>query len=402
MLSLLAMVACTTQVQAQSLNQLFYVSPTGSGEGGRSWKAAFTDLSKIRWDKVQPGDTIFIDGGKESITYKSPLQVGKSGTKAARISIRQSAESGRDGNIIIRGPNVGITIQNQSYVSVQGTRSSGIIVESCSDTGVSVYGNVSKGPSVSNLLENIEVRNCGRDDRPGAGISFSGQQLTLNRVIAHDNYRSNVKALFPQSDDASGLLLKSCWIYNNKVTSDGVSLERGINLAGPKVNLFDCILGPGLANGAKLDGLSALFANGVLFINGRGSNLKAVGSNWIDLRNTTSFMTRLNSEGKSHSFIDAPGPSGRVAINSSVVYGGAVLLKPGRVGSGNTQFRTTGNTAAISDRMVDPRFWTNVGAYPNTVSNRTLIDTDYALSLGSPAAGTGARITSVKQLLISR
>ncbi len=394
-----SMLMSTAQVQAQSIHNIWYVSkaPGSMPSDGRSWRSAWGELDQIVWDSVQPGDTILIDGGNVSTTYTTPLRVRKSGTASARITIKQSTSAGRNGTIIIQGQDIGIAIQNQSFVSVIGARWRGIIVENCGEAGVSVYGSGHDQMAVANLLQNIEVRKCGMFNSHGfgTGIAFGGQQLTLNQVIAHDNYQRNLKTFQPDFNDADVINLKRCWIYNNLVQSDGISLE------GPTMHMTDCILGPGLIHTARVAGQSRLTANGALFINSSGSNFKTEynHSNLIDLRNTTSFLTRLNAEAQAHLFIDVPGQYERTKINSSVVYGGAVLLKPGRVGSGNTQFRTTGNTAAISDQMVDPRFSTNVGAYPNTVSNGTLINTDFALSLGSPAAGTGARITSVRQLL---
>lgn len=391
-------------VEGQSINKSWYVSKAQSSVpgDGRSWKSAWQELSEIRWDNVKPGDTIFIDGGKTSTTYTSPLRIQKNGTKAARITIKQSTEAGHNGQVVIHGPNIGIAIQNQSFISVIGARWSGIVVDGCPDAGISVYGSGNDYMAVSNVLQNIEVRNCGLGTDPfRAGVVFGGHQLTLNQVIVHDNYYCNLRAMFSQDLAAveNVLNVKRCWIYNRTVRSDGFELRPGGSF-GPKMVMSDCILGPGLVRSAQIAGQARLFVDGALFINGSASNLTTtVGSNLVDLRNTTSFLTRLNAEGNAHSFIDAPDKYEQVKINNSIVYGGTVLLKTGRVGNANTQFRTAGNTAALSDRMVDPRFSANVGAYPNNVSTGVLIATDYGLSPDSPAVGTGARITSVKQLL---
>src|SRR2546427_12453173 len=41
----------------------WYVSLNGSNADGISWATAWSDLNKVNWSMVQPGDTIVIDGG---------------------------------------------------------------------------------------------------------------------------------------------------------------------------------------------------------------------------------------------------------------------------------------------------------------------------------------------------
>jgi hypothetical protein len=42
----------------------FHVSRAGNNTDGRSWDTAWNELDQIRWEKVNPGDTILIDGGE--------------------------------------------------------------------------------------------------------------------------------------------------------------------------------------------------------------------------------------------------------------------------------------------------------------------------------------------------
>ncbi len=406
MLVLFSMFASMVPVEAQSIGNVWYVSPNASAalpSDGRSWNSAWRSLSTINWNSVLPGDTIFLDGGYSGIVYSSSLKVQKSGTASRRIFIKQSTEFGHYGTVYIRGQSVGIEIPNRAYISVIGSRWRGIIIDNCSFAGVKVSG--TGATAVSNLLQNIEVTKCGGANTAGSGIDFSGDQLALNQVIAHDNSQSNLNAHLPNQNYAVGAVnLTRCWIYNsnNLNKSDGVVLD-GASTARPKMYLNDCILGPGLGNGTKIGVQTSMTADGVLFINGSRSNVLATSNSStgpsVVLRNTTSFLTRLNAQGQAHSFMDAPGQLVLTTINRSVVFGGSVLLRPGRVGTGNFQFRTTGNTAAISDRMVNPQFYTSVGDFPNNVSSTNLINADFGIPYMSPAYGKGARITSVLQLL---
>jgi hypothetical protein len=80
----------------------YYVSPSGTGTDGKSWQTAWSGLDKISWQSVNPGDTVWIDGGPGGITYASGLSVSKAGTSQARITIKRSTASGHDGKVTVQ------------------------------------------------------------------------------------------------------------------------------------------------------------------------------------------------------------------------------------------------------------------------------------------------------------
>src|SRR5688572_3380963 len=97
-----------------SAAQTFYVSRNGSNGDGRSWAAAWSELSRINWAAVAPGDTILVDGGSTAcpslgpgyncgMVYNSTLTLGKSGTSSAPITVRLASDAGRNGTVIIDG-----------------------------------------------------------------------------------------------------------------------------------------------------------------------------------------------------------------------------------------------------------------------------------------------------------
>jgi hypothetical protein len=108
---------------------------SGTGGNGTSWSSAWSDVTSIGWSSVQPGDTIWVSGGR----YGS-LNVGKSGnadTAAGRISVKRAtavahgSDSGwsanYDGQVVLSGivwssQNVG------SYVTIDGQVDSGIAI----------------------------------------------------------------------------------------------------------------------------------------------------------------------------------------------------------------------------------------------------------------------------------
>src|SRR5262245_32137390 len=89
--------------QTTTTGQVFYVSRRGSNGDGRTWATAWNELNQIRWSVIQPGATIYIDGGTTSIQYTTTLTVGKSGTSTAPIRILRSPTAGRNGQVIFFG-----------------------------------------------------------------------------------------------------------------------------------------------------------------------------------------------------------------------------------------------------------------------------------------------------------
>ena len=60
-----------------------YVDKNASGQNnGTSWRNAWESFSDIEWDQIQPGDTIFISGGKDSTIYYETLAPKCRGTEA--------------------------------------------------------------------------------------------------------------------------------------------------------------------------------------------------------------------------------------------------------------------------------------------------------------------------------
>ena len=77
----------------QSNAVFFYVSKNGNNNGGRSWATAWNEFDQIEWGKIKPGDFILVDGGAESMTYRTPLVPQQSGV-ADIIGHEPGAERG--------------------------------------------------------------------------------------------------------------------------------------------------------------------------------------------------------------------------------------------------------------------------------------------------------------------
>src|SRR6202162_1042080 len=81
----------------------YYVSKNGNNANGQSWATAWNELANINWSVIQPGDTILLDGGSQSMAYSTTLTVGKSGTRTAPITIERATNAGHNGTVILFG-----------------------------------------------------------------------------------------------------------------------------------------------------------------------------------------------------------------------------------------------------------------------------------------------------------
>lgn len=156
-------------VSGQSLWAVnYYVSKNGSNGTGSSWATAWNECDQIAWTGIQPGDTVFIDGGTDSLVYNSSLASGKDGTPSARIYLKRSLASGHNGKVVI-SLNNGIKVDNK-YVVVDGGEREKFIV----------HGNMEAGNPVSRIGSTgdySEIRNVyfyGSDSTPGwMGVSLN-------------------------------------------------------------------------------------------------------------------------------------------------------------------------------------------------------------------------------------
>lgn len=94
----------------------YYVSKSGNNTTGTSWATAKNECNQIAWTGIVAGDTIFIDGGTDSMVYTTGITVGKAGTAAGRITIKRSAAAGHSGKVVIKSG----LYTDYSYITVDG------------------------------------------------------------------------------------------------------------------------------------------------------------------------------------------------------------------------------------------------------------------------------------------
>ena len=369
---------------------------------------------QISWThEINPGDTIEIDGGAISMTYKHTLSVGASGTFTNPIQIVSSYEAGHTGKVIINGNyqnGNGINVGNQQYVIIKGQNWQNILVEKFLGDAVVT------GPQSSGITsKNLEICENGSASNNTVGLRCGGTTAytnTFSQLVIHDN-ALNVD--ITEVAGGYGEQFNRCLIANyadsgRVYTADGVHVENAGVSGSTWINFSDCIFGPGL-NTALVFGQpnAGVNFNDCLFINPATAAVvktattagAAYYSN-VMMNKCTSFMTRLNSSGVAHSNLSYI--AGQDSILSSIFYGGVVNVtgSPAWAGAGqvyNIQYNTTGNTTYLSASEVNPQFNTNVGGYGNLVSIQKLMNTNFNIAPGSAGYGIGATQTSISQLM---
>lgn len=385
----------------------YYVSTAGDNSDGRTWETAFNELDQIPWDQMNPRDKIFLDGGQRRMIYRKTLNIISPGNHYGRFEVKLSSEEGHNGQVVIApGPNAnGITLQGGG-AELNGMKKSGILIWRAKN-GLEI---IPGGPFSSNVY-NLEIVRCTEN---GIKVGPGHTPVGLNQLLIHDN-KNNVLA--PGGSYPGYAAFEKCWIYNNfyRRNSDGIRFEGSVTSAPViGVRMTNCVLGPGLRDGINNSTPAVPSLKNCLIINCTRNN---VSSPSVYLENVTSFMTRRNPRGLSHTCVKLhpqtlpyPGPGSRV--EKSIFFGGMVeapveiVFQPSGYTiplpitvSENTQYRTTGNTTLLAENMVNPKFNSRVGRIHRRTPIHFLKKLDFSLRDGSPAQGTGSSVTSVSSLL---
>jgi|Deesub1362A_J573_1020465.scaffolds.fasta_scaffold00004_245 hypothetical protein len=119
-----AILFCVSSVSAAT----WYVDKDATGlNDGTSWENAWQSFADINWNKIQPGDTVYISGGSTSKTYNEGLTIGASGSEGNPITIKVGQDSGHNGIVILEGgADYGIHVNGKSWVTISGQLDNGI------------------------------------------------------------------------------------------------------------------------------------------------------------------------------------------------------------------------------------------------------------------------------------
>ncbi|MBD3317868.1 MAG: hypothetical protein GF344_18950 [Chitinivibrionales bacterium] len=154
------------------------VRPGGSSYGngsGTNWSNAWNGFGAIRWSTVQPGDTIFVAGGR----YNESLRFGASGNSArGHIVVLRAAKTipacralggwsdNFDKTVVIDRQFTCVSTLGQNYITIDGVRDDGIRMVSAqrNDTRICEVGFGHNG-SGHITLRNLEIVGTGRGSR---------------------------------------------------------------------------------------------------------------------------------------------------------------------------------------------------------------------------------------------
>ncbi len=373
----------------------YYVSRNGNDQDGKTWETAWKELSLDR-SEVKPGDTILLDGGSSSMTYTTGIFI-----QTGDITISRSQEPGHNGQVIIDGQNsdngIGLYIYN-NRVTIDGLTWRGISIRNFKAYGLLLL----RGGNV--LIRNVELKN----NKVGAGVAGTGSRL--DRIIAHDNNDANISCRPCSRLDR--VSITNSWVYNSVYPPTGTT-SLGIESARYRDTLLTinhCVIGPGLSTGVSVTDRTEI--QDCLLNNASKANLEInpipsspeIVTATASLKNVTSFLTNLNSTGEAHDCIlraeGAPMHNTEVFVEKCIFYGGRVNVPANHRlhSTDNVQYKTTGNTTALSPTMIDPQFRSDVGSVPNYASAGALNQLDFSLRPDSPAQGRGSSLSSSKTL----
>ena len=241
---------------------LFYVSRNGNNSNGRSWATAWNELDQIEWNQVRPGDGIIIDGGSQSMTYRTTLRPAASGSNDKPIVIRLASDNGRTGQAIFFGGNgvplpecgqktwdtsqhqnagvAGIELDNGiSNIVIDGRKRGGIVIHGWKQHGVKFKPDTSSNNRDDNpkniTLLYMEIYNNGGirqqndgasqnlyyPDHGGSGIKLAGIGHSFHFLEVHDNAGDAIQSAYTNPgggvhNNMDDFTLTDSWLYNQR------------------------------------------------------------------------------------------------------------------------------------------------------------------------------------------
>lgn len=195
---------------------------TASANDGKSWSTAWTNLDRINWRAIRPGDVIEIAKGDYS--EQSRLAIGSSGTSNAPIVIRLASDPLHKGPVKLSG----INFSRRNWVTINGAL----------DDSFAVPAAVS---SLAQITNNIGIR----VHSSGTGI-YSSSANTGVRLLWIEVYKCG--KVGPRNCD--GIYLRSgqhqceigyCWLLDN-VYGDGITYVQNDDPGWGQLKIHDCLV----------------------------------------------------------------------------------------------------------------------------------------------------------------
>lgn len=363
----------------------WYVSPNGNNGDGRSWGNAWKELDRIRWGKIEPGDTIRI----AKAIYRETLEVNANGTVDKPIGIMFEPGTKLFGGRSTPLPNCGergYQYRSGAYRGIDLRDAQNIVIDGQEWGGVKIYGwqrGIELGNASRITLRNLEITDNGTAEQQSDGWrpAFHGitmgaaHNILLHQLDIHDNGADGVHAY----GDIRDIALRQVWLHNDRGSSyngcthpDGLQINTGFS--GTNIRFEQVVSGPNVYH--------------TILSNNGGENWTFTDVLAFDPL-TSTFACRGNCTGFTFNHVTSDAKDGRLnfevsgsghTISNSLVTNGHNKL-PGSVRMDNNyQYHLDGDSVGPSR---DPRYRNpDVGDYtPQADVN-----------------GAGSRITSASEL----
>lgn len=410
-----------------------YVSPTSRGGDGTSWVSAWRELNQVDWGRINPGDTLYLDGGAIEcpplgdepencgVVYHTQLAVLVNG-----VTIALASDPGHDGTAILDGGQASftycaanapmplppaspsgtplgtvLTFNGRSDVTLDGTKWGGIVIRNGTTYGINLGG------GDSNTVRYVKVHhinNPGDTSNSSVGITM-GPTADFIRLEHVELYRNGQDAIRAAADDFT---LSGSYIHDHYCNHpDGIqgfvptsntgvgTAEQAIERPVIEGNVFSNIALQAIFYGERIAHQSwaedvvirdNLFLHSPFFIKSNHANTKG----WLIEHNTFVESTNFAIEW----CCTLPGAKAPMTIRANVFSG----LRPGNTafylttGGGNTAFQENclWNSGSLSGQYTQTG---TIRADPNFAPG------SYTVDPNGPCAGKGSRLGNVEDLL---
>jgi len=337
---------------------VWYVKHSATGANiGSDWNNAWTDLSKINWSSVNPGDTIFVAGG--SYGY---FAVGKSGIASAPITIKRVRASDTIA-VLAAGWNPAF---DSRVIQTVPKGHSGIYINQGIGSFLTVDGRVNAGwrINISDASTGVEI-----DQAAATNVTLRYIQVNGPGIITETGDTRGFD-LTPTNGKMSNITVSHCEVMNGCDAAMYLTLadkalieycsfhgQDSLNPAQFHTNVIYC--GRTTNSTFRFNKLYDIQVEGLFFNDPNNSNV--LGNNGILVYNNTFVNLPIGIQ------LGAPGTYSGCAFRNNIVYGCTLTLGSGWVSDHNL-----------------------IGNSPDPFVNSAAFD--YHLSANSPAINKGVNL----------
>jgi len=224
---ILILFICTIATAQQTAH--YVDKEAGGNNDGTSWTDGWESFADISWGSVDPGDTVFISGGTDSLEYNEYLAIGASGTYGNLVVVRPGWDVGHNGRVILVDlTSSAITAAYHDYFRIEKLET-----RNCR-RGVEILGTVAN-PAIGFYIDSCRVIGFAWN-ATGSGIFMHGEDTGTYGNIDSAYVRYNyVRSSTPEVGD----IQKDC-LGNNQVSNHSIIGNTLVNTSEVNTGHSDC------------------------------------------------------------------------------------------------------------------------------------------------------------------